>query len=393
MADVRIERVTKRFGDFTAVAEMDVTFNEGEVTCLLGPSGCGKTTLMRMVAGLESVSSGRILFGDRDVTRLPPRRRDVGMVFQYPVMYPTLSVEENILEPLRTDKSLDRAERRRRVDEMLEILDMRSMARLHIDELDAGLRQKVAVGRAVARHSDIVLFDEPTTNVEVNAKLQLIRAFKEVTSRLKQTIVYVTHDQTEAMTLADRIALMKDGRIVQHVDPRTLYDAPTTTFGGWFLGAPGMNFVPAAIEADAVDSALLGARLPVRAMRADELPAPDSGIGAATGQDGAGPADASAVSVLAAGAPAASGTFLGIRPEHVALHPAPVAGSVAGRLVDRTIGIGGRYLVRVDIDGTRVAAKVSVRPAIAAGETCHVSVPREHLLLFRDGQRLPLTPV
>ena len=422
MADVRIERVTKRFGDFTAVAEMDVTFAEGEVTCLLGPSGCGKTTLMRMVAGLESVSSGRILFGGRDVTKLPPRRRDVGMVFQYPVMYPTLSVEENILEPLRTDRSLDKAERRRRVDEMLEILDMKALARHHIDELDAGLRQKVAVGRAVARHSDIVLFDEPTTNVEVNAKLQLIRAFKEVTSRLRQTIVYVTHDQTEAMTLADRIALMKDGRIVQLAAPRTLYDAPSSTFGGWFLGAPGMNFVPAEIDGRSLRSPVLGE---ARLLRDDEATAADGpasangasaggrdgsagddgsidgrgegqGSGQGSGQGnspGKGTAGTTASSVLAAGAPAANGTFVGIRPEHVRLHSEPVPGGVAGTLIDRTIGIGGRYLVRVDVGGTRVAAKIASAPTAKAGETCYLGVPSERLLLFRDGERLPLTVV
>ena len=395
MADVRIESVTKRFGDFTAVADMNVTFAEGEVTCLLGPSGCGKTTLMRMVAGLESVTSGRILFGGRDVTRLPPRRRDIGMVFQYPVMYPTLSVEENILEPLRTDRSLDKAERRRRVDEMLEILDMTALAHHHIDELDAGLRQKVAVGRAVARHSDIVLFDEPTTNVEVNAKLQLIRAFKEVTGRLRQTIVYVTHDQTEAMTLADRIALMKDGRIVQLDAPRTLYDAPTSTFGGWFLGAPGMNFVPAEIDGRSLRSPVLGDARSLRDAVLEAAPGGDArGSVDTTGTSVAGGKNGSAAtSVLAAGAPAASGTFLGIRPEYVELHAEAVPGGISGTLVDRTIGIGGRYLVRVDVGGTRVAAKIDSRPSVAAGETCHLSVPSEHLLLFRDGERLPLTVV
>ncbi len=160
----------------------------------------------------RNADAGRILFGGRDVTAHPTSRRNVGMVFQYPVMYPTLSVAENIALPLRQDRTVDAAERERRVAEMLDILDMRELADAFIEELDAGSRQKVAVGRAVARRSDIVLFDEPTTNVEVNAKLQLIRAFKTVVQRTRQTIVYVTHDQTEAMTLADRIALMRDGQ-------------------------------------------------------------------------------------------------------------------------------------------------------------------------------------
>ncbi len=161
MAEINVDRVTKKFGVFTAVKDMDIRFADGEVTCLLGPSGCGKTTLMRMIAGLERPTSGRVLFGGRDVTALPTHARNVGMVFQYPVMYPTLSVAENIALPLKQDRSVSAAERDRRVSEMLDVLDMRDLGSSFIDELDAGNRQKVAVGRAIARRSDIVLFDEP----------------------------------------------------------------------------------------------------------------------------------------------------------------------------------------------------------------------------------------
>jgi len=198
MVDITLERVTKRFGDFTAVDAIDTRFASGAVTCLLGPSGCGKTTLMRMIAGLESVTEGRIRVGGTDQGDSPPRRRDIGMVFQYPVMYPTLTAAENIAEPLRHDRRFDARARAARVDEMLEVLDMRDMGDALISDLSLGLRQKVAVGRAVARQAQVVLFDEPTTNVEVHAKLALIRAIKQVAARLNQTIVYVTHDQTEA---------------------------------------------------------------------------------------------------------------------------------------------------------------------------------------------------
>ena len=233
MVEIALHGVTRRFGRTVAVDALDTRFASRAVTCLLGPSGCGKTTLMRMIAGLDAPTEGRILIGDRDVTDLPARRRDVGMVFQYPVMYPTLTVAENIAEPLRQDRALSAAERGRRVDEMLDALDMRAEAGALIDELGSGERQKVAVGRAVARRAEVVLFDEPTTNIEVGAKLQLIRAIKAVTQRLRQTIVYVTHDQTEAMTLADEIALMRDGRIVQQdaPGPSTTRPAPASRAG------------------------------------------------------------------------------------------------------------------------------------------------------------------
>ncbi|MEO9337582.1 ABC transporter ATP-binding protein [Mesorhizobium sp. SB112] len=352
MADIFIEKVTKRFGDFTAVDNIDMTFADGEVACLLGPSGCGKTTLMRILAGLERPTSGRVIFGGKDVTKLPPRKRNVGMVFQYPVMYPTLSVLENLELPMRYDRNVSEAERRRRVDEVLDVLDIRPLAGAFIESLDAGSRQKVAVGRAVARQSEIVLFDEPTTNVEVNAKLQLIRAFKQVTHRLKQTIVYVTHDQTEAMTLADRIALMKDGRILQYDRPDILYREPTSEFGGWFLGNPGMNFIPASVEEDGIHSAIL-----TRPLEAPgRLPAGE--------------------------------TRIGIRPELVRMRAEPSDDSVAAILVDQAIGVAGRYLTKARIGDVAIKINTQGRPPVELGGTVHLSVPRERLAVFVDGVRV-----
>mgnify|MGYP003119976684 FL=1 len=352
MAEIVIEHVTKRFGDFTAVDDIDMTFADGEVACLLGPSGCGKTTLMRILAGLERPTEGRILFGGKDVTRLPPRKRNVGMVFQYPVMYPTLSVSENLELPMRHDRSVSTIERKRRVDEVLDVLDLRALAGAFIEQLDAGSRQKVAVGRAVARQSEIVLFDEPTTNVEVNAKLQLLRAFKRVTKRLKQTIVYVTHDQTEAMTLADRIALMKDGRIMQYDRPQVLYDQPTTEFGGWFLGNPGMNFIPAELDGSGIHTPIL----------AEPLLAPAS--------------------------PPSGKLTIGIRPELVRMTGEPTGDSVGAILVDQAIGIAGRYLTKAKIGETVVKVNTDSRPPAALGGGVHLSVPRDRLMLFCDGNRI-----
>lgn len=352
MSGIVVEGMTKRFGSFTAVDDLTITFQEGETACLLGPSGCGKTTLMRMIAGLETPSEGRVIIDGQDMTALRPRQRNIGMVFQYPVMYPTLSVRENIALPLKRDKSLSASDRVRRTDEVLEVVDLKDRDNAFIDELDAGSRQKVAVARSVARQTKVVLFDEPTTNVEVNAKLTLIRTIKEITRRLKQTIVYVTHDQTEAMTLADKIALMKDGRIIQYDTPATLYNLPSTEFGGWFLGHPGMNFIPVSRQDDGLVSPLLQA----------PVPAPAS---------------------------LRSGTLrLGIRPEQLEAALEPFPGSLEARVEDCVVGIAGQMLARLTVKGETVKLKNSHLPPLADGTPLHIAFPTERLLVFEDGLRV-----
>lgn len=354
MVDIVIDNVTKKFGDFTAVDDLEIVFEHGQVSCLLGPSGCGKTTLMRMVAGLETLTSGRVLFGEKDVSGWPARKREVGMVFQYPVMYPTLSVQENISVPLKHDRSLSGAEIDKRVGEVLEILDLSNRAKAFIEDLNAGDRQKVAVGRAVIRRSEVILFDEPTTNVEVKAKLQLIRAFKEVSRRFKQTTVYVTHDQTEAMTLADRIALMQDGRIVQYDSPRGIYGDPSTEFGGWFLGNPGMNFVPAEIRDGRLHAAILREPLTV-----------PGGLENKT-------------------------LRLGIRPESIRVSGEPGPDFISGTLIDRAIGIAGYQLIRAAVGDQEVKLKSKKHLLTERGGAIGLEFPRDHLLLFADGERVDL---
>ena len=353
MPDIRLAGLSRRFGGITAVDDVSMTFPEGTVTCLLGPSGCGKTTLMRMIAGLETPSAGQILFGTRDVTRLPPRRRDVGMVFQYPVMYRPLSVQDNIALALRSEGKLSAAERRDRLEEVLAVLALGDCRHQHIGDLDSGTRQKVAVGRAIARSCDVILFDEPTTNVEVNAKLQLIRAFKQFRQRFRQTIVYVTHDQTEAMTLADQIALMQDGRISQCTAPRALYEQPDTEFGGWFLGSPGMNFLAPAGEHDG-------------ALFFDALPAP---IACPAGGSGA--------------------LRMGIRPEYVGVLP---SGPVRARVLRRSITIGGQWLLTLAVGDTRLKAKLPADQVHRIADEVAIEIPLEHAVFFRAGTRLADAP-
>ena len=356
MPDIHLERLTRRFGANAAVDDVSMVFAEGSVTCLLGPSGCGKTTLMRMIAGLETPSSGRIRFGERDVTRQPARARGVAMVFQYPVMYRTLTVAQNIALPLRRDRTLSASERARRVDEVLDVLDLSAQRGSRIGSLDMGARQKVAVGRAIARRCDLVLFDEPTTNVEVHAKLALIRAFKEFRRRMRQTIVYVTHDQTEAMTLADQIALMQAGVLSQCAAPRALYDRPDSEFGGWFLGSPGMNFLEPVGEPRA-HVAFIGLAAPVVT-------------------------------------PSGGGARLraGIRPEHVRVFSGPGPGRVEARVTGDCITIGGQHLLTLAIGPAAIKAKVPARAGLAVGDLAFVECPLDRVMLFREGRRLPERP-
>ena len=355
MGDIILDGVSRLFNGIPAVNDISMTFPEGSVTCLLGPSGCGKTTLMRMIAGLDTPSSGRIRFAGRDVTTLPARRRNVAMVFQYPVMYRTLSVEQNIALPLRGDRSLDEGARRQRIEDVMDVMQLQDCRAAFMHELDVGTRQRVAVARSIARSCEVVLFDEPTTNVEVNAKLQLIRAFKAFRSRLRQTVVYVTHDQTEAMTLADRIALMQSGNVTQCAAPRTLYDRPESEFGGWFLGNPGMNFLDPAADRDGV-------------LRFDAVASPFRS-----------PPEGS------------DGVRLGIRPERVAIG-APDGTGVPGRVVRRTITIGGQYLLLVAVGDATLRARAAPGAPFRPGDDVSVLCPIQHMAFFRHGHRLPDQP-
>jgi ABC-type sugar transport system ATPase subunit len=356
MPDITLSHVSRRFGALAAVDDVSMVFPEGSVTCLLGPSGCGKTTLMRMIAGLETPSAGRIRFGGRDVTQLPARERDVGMVFQYPVMYRSLNVRQNIALALQREPGLSTAERGQRIDEVLEVLQLTAESERQIGALDIGTRQKVAVGRAIARRCDVILFDEPTTNVEVHAKLALVRAFKQFRRRFRQTIIYVTHDQAEAMTLADRIALMQSGVISQCAAPTELYEQPDSEFGGWFLGNPGMNFLAPSGERDGC-------------LRFDAIAVP-----------------------LAVPAGGSGDIRLGIRPEYVRVLPPGTPGTVPARVLRCCITVGGQALLTLAAGAARLKAKVAPGDEAASGSEVGIACPLEHAVLFRGGARLPDAP-
>jgi ABC-type sugar transport system ATPase subunit len=355
LSEIRVEQLTKTFGALRAVDDVSFTFPRGQVTCLLGPSGCGKTTLMRIIAGLETQSAGAVYFGNQDVSRLSPSKRNIGMVFQYPVVYRGISVYRNIELPLQSMK-LSKAERTRRVEDAIRLLGLSASADLDVSKLDNGARQKVSVAREVARQPQFILFDEPITNVDAASKLQLKRSLKELTRSLSQTIVYVTHDQTEAMTLADQIALMEEGKIVQCAPPRELYNHPHDRFGGWFLGNPGMVFFNATLSGG-------GKR---RTLNSPLFPHPVAFEGPAT---------------------AGSDITIGIRPEHVRVSTGPLPGGVPAQLARKTVQIGGQYLVALDVDGVgNQGFKAKVAPT--AGERLpssgqvHVALPLDQVSLF-----------
>jgi multiple sugar transport system ATP-binding protein len=242
MATVRFSGVNKSYGSTSIVKDLNLELPDGSFTVLVGPSGCGKSTSLRMLAGLESVTSGTITIGDRDVTNLQPRDRDVAMVFQNYALYPHLSVRENIAFPLRASTT-PRAEALRRADEVAESLGLGKLGGRKPKDLSGGQQQRVAIGRAIIREPSVFLFDEPLSNLDAKLRVETRTELLQIQRRLGITSVYVTHDQEEAMTLSDRMVVMRDGRTAQEGTPLEVYNRPADTFVASFVGSPKMNLL------------------------------------------------------------------------------------------------------------------------------------------------------
>jgi multiple sugar transport system ATP-binding protein len=251
MADVRFVQASRIYPgtDSPAVDALDLNIADGEFVVLVGPSGSGKTTALRMLAGLEEVDAGAILIGGRDVTDIPPKRRDVAMVFQNYALYPYLTVEANMAFPLRIAK-VKKSERTRRVRDVAELLGLTEYLQRKPGQLSGGQRQRVAMGRAIVREPSVFLMDEPLSNLDAKLRVQMRADIAALQSRLGVTTVYVTHDQSEAMTLGHRVAVLKDGRLQQCEPPRTLYDRPANTFVAGFIGSPAMNLCEVACSSN-----------------------------------------------------------------------------------------------------------------------------------------------
>ena len=243
MSTLDIRNVGKVFGEMDALKDVSIDIQSGEFIVLVGPSGCGKSTLMNCIAGLEKLNSGNILIGNEDVTHVSPKNRDIAMVFQSYALYPSMNVYKNIAFALEIRK-LPRNEIDEKVKKVATILQIEHLLKRKPSQLSGGQRQRVAMGRALAREPKIYLFDEPLSNLDAKLRVEMRTEIKKLHQRLGTTIVYVTHDQIEAMTLADRIAVMRDGELLQLGTPQEIYDNPVNMFVAGFMGSPAMNFIP-----------------------------------------------------------------------------------------------------------------------------------------------------
>src|SRR5947209_6738053 len=289
MARVGIDHVWKRYGDVVAVHDISLEAKDEEFLVLVGPSGCGKSTTLRMVAGLDDISEGNISIGDRVVNDLSPKDRDIAMVFQSYALYPHMNVYDNMAFGLKLRKT-PKPEIKRRVTEAGEILGITALLDRKPKQLSGGQRQRVALGRAIVRDPAVFLMDEPLSNLDAKLRVQTRAEISKLHLRLKTTIIYVTHDQTEAMTMGNRIAVMKDGFLQQIDKPATLYDYPTNTFVAGFIGSPSMNLLPATLSQADGKMTVTG--------EGWAIPLPDSLAQQARGQN-------------------SQKVLLGIRPEHI----------------------------------------------------------------------------
>ena len=247
MAQVVLKDLNKKYDEVHAVKDVNLTIRDKEFMVLVGPSGCGKTTTLRMVAGLEEITSGEISIGDRVVNDLPPKDRDIAMVFQNYALYPHMSVYDNMAFGLKMRK-FPKPEIPKRVQDAAEILGIQELLKRKPRQLSGGQRQRVAVGRAIVRHPQVFLFDEPLSNLDAKLRVQMRVELKRLHERLETTAIYVTHDQVEAMTLGSRVVVMKDGWVQQVGEPLEIYDRPANKFVAGFIGSPAMNFLPVTVS-------------------------------------------------------------------------------------------------------------------------------------------------
>ena len=268
MAGIVLDRVAKVYdGNVRAVDCVDLTVADGEFVVLVGPSGCGKSTLLRMIAGLEHITEGTVRIGEKDVTNAAPRDRDIAMVFQNYALYPQMKVRDNLAFGLKLRKT-PKAEREQRVLEVATILGLEELLDRKPGQLSGGQRQRVAMGRAMVREPAVYLMDEPLSNLDAKLRVSMRAELARLHERLRTTTVYVTHDQVEAMTLGERVVVLRDGVIQQVAPPKELYDAPANLFVAAFIGSPQMNLLEATVEDGAITSA--GMRIPIRG---DRVPA------------------------------------------------------------------------------------------------------------------------
>jgi glycerol transport system ATP-binding protein len=386
MAEIRLEGVRHSYVDHElALQQIDVTWDDGGAYALLGPSGCGKTTMLDIISGLLRPSEGRVLFDGVDVTDRSPVERNIAQVFQFPVLYDSMTVEENMRFPLR-NRGVPKAEAQRRAEEVAELLEIRHLLKERARGLPADAKQLVSLARGLVRREvSAILFDEPLTVIDPQRKWALRQALKRVHAELSHTLVYVTHDQTEALTFADVVVVMNEGRILQRGTPDELFERPAHRFVGHFIGSPGMNFLPCRVRGRMV--AVAGVDL----LRLPEEPQPATGSpgDAGTADTGAAGADVEGADVADASDAAVDARHVvGIRPDFVRCVTSPSALAIAAE-VGGVRDLGATLLVQLTLsDGSPLVAKL---PAAGGrpGSQCWVELPPERLQVFRDGHLVP----
>ncbi len=357
MAKISLQKLRKSYDGTEAVRGIDLDIEHNEFVVLVGPSGCGKSTTLRMVAGLEEITGGEITIGDRVVNRVPPKDRDIAMVFQNYALYPHMTVFENMSFGLRLRK-LPGDEISKRVNEAAEILNIGELLERRPKQLSGGQRQRVAMGRAIVRHPQAFLFDEPLSNLDAKLRVQMRTEIKKIHQRVQTTVVYVTHDQVEAMTLADRIVVLNAGVVEQFGSPLELYHNPENLFVAGFIGSPKMNFVAGTVTGVA-----------------------DDGVGIDLG-DGA----ALTAPVVPNGAEVGAKVTLGLRPEHLVEGGGGDA-QISGRVI-AVEHLGGETFVYLDRGGEEpLTVKTAGDSATRVDETLPVGIPAGICYLFdADGK-------
>ena len=353
MSDIELINVKKAFGDFIALEDLNISINDGEFVALLGPSGCGKSTTLRMLAGLEFPTAGEIRIGGQVVNDVPPGKRDIAMVFQSYALYPHMSVGQNMAYPLKK-RGIPKPERTQMVAKAAALLHLEPLLDRKPKQLSGGQQQRVALGRALVREPQVFLLDEPLSNLDAKLRSYMRSELVGLHNRIGRTMVYVTHDQLEAMTMADRIAVMHDGRLQQFDTPDVIYNRPANLFVAGFIGTPSMNLIKGSIAGDRFEIGNHSAPLDRTALD------PDAGNGTAV---------------------------LGVRPEDVSLSGGSIPGIV--RLVENT---GHEKIVSVELQNEhRVLARTTPEYDVQAEQTVNMGFAPERIHLFEDageGRRL-----
>jgi multiple sugar transport system ATP-binding protein len=363
MAEVTLEGVEKRYGSYTVVPHLDLQIEDGEFTVLVGPSGCGKTTTLQMMAGLETISSGRLLIGGRDVTALPPKERDIAMVFQSYALFPHMNVRDNINFGLRIRRT-PAAEMHAMVLEVARRLQIDSYLDRLPKELSGGQRQRVALARALVRRPGVFLMDEPLSNLDAKLRVEARSFLSKMHHEIGTTTVYVTHDQSEAMTMGSRIVVMKGGVIQQAAPPLEIYRKPANRFVAGFIGSPSMNF----LELEVAEGALVDDAAGIR------IPLPDSRC----------------AEVARSGGPTVA---LGVRPEHLHLLADGEGGQYTTVFqIDVVQHLGNEMLLDIAVGPHRAIARADAEARVREGErrTFGIDMDRVHFFHPRTGINLAI---